>query len=123
VEGKSMIPTIGRIVLYRTTAQDASAINARRKDAREKMPWHHAIRSGAQVHVGNEVTAGDVFPLVITKVWGAPATEGTAFNGQLLLDGNDLYWVTSTSLGDGQARCFAPPRVEQPAQPSQAAAT
>lgn len=104
-----MKPTIGRIVLYRLSGQDATAINQRRKDARDKLAWHHALRSGAQVHVGNDAKDGDVFPLIITKVWGD--TEGSAFNGQLLLDGNDLFWVTSTSLGDGPRQCFWPPRV------------
>ena len=95
-----MIPTIGKIVTYRLTAQDADAINNRRKDAREKLPWHHAIRSGAQIHVGNDVKKGEIYPLIITKVWGKDETA--AFNGQLLLDGNDLFWVTSTSFGTGE---------------------
>ena len=104
-----MKPTIGRIVHYRLSAYDANAINARRKDAKEKLPWHHAIRSGAQVHVGNDVAAGEVYPLVITRLWGD--TPESCFNGQLLLDGNDLFWVTSTSIGEGPAKAFWPPRV------------
>ncbi|MER8455870.1 hypothetical protein NKH24_06985 [Mesorhizobium sp. M1300] len=105
-----MKPTIGRIVHYRVSGQDAIAINQRRKDAREKLPWHHAIRSGAQVHVGNDLKEGDVFPLTITKVWGD--SETSAFNGQLMLDGNDLFWVTSTAIGEGSRQCFWPPREE-----------
>lgn len=93
-----MIPSIGRIVHYRLSSQDATAINSRRKDAREKMPWHHAIKSGAQVHIGNEVKEGDVFPMIITRVWGP--SETSAVNGQVFLDGNDLFWVTSTSVGE-----------------------
>ncbi|MFA6904509.1 MAG: hypothetical protein WC236_15645 [Gallionellaceae bacterium] len=103
-----MKPTIGRIVHYRVSAQDATAINQRRKDAREKMPWHHAIRSGAQVHVGNDMKEGDVYPLIITRLWGD--TEAAAFNGQLMLDGTDTFWVTSTTLGDGPAKCSWPVR-------------
>lgn len=101
-----MIPTIGRIVQYRVSASDAQAINQRRKDAREKLPWHRAIRSGAQVHVGNDVREDDIYPLIITRVWGD--TAASAFNGQLLLDGNDLYWVTSTEIGEGPAKCAWP---------------
>lgn len=103
-----MKPTIGRIVHYRLSVQDAVAINQRRKDAREKLAWHHAIRSGAQIHVGNDVKEGDVYPLIITKMWGDQETS--MFNGQLLLDGNDLFWVTSTKLGDGMRECFWPPK-------------
>jgi len=91
-----MVPTIGKIVLYTLSSQDAAAINRRRADAKEKLPWHHAIRSGAQIHVGNDVRAGDVFPLIITRVWGDG--EAASFNGQLLLDGNDLFWLTSISF-------------------------
>jgi hypothetical protein len=113
-KGKSkMKPTIGRIVHYRLSGQDAIAINQRRKDAREKLQWHHAIRSGAQVHVGNDVKEGDVFPLIITRVWGEADTS--AFNGQLMLDGNDLFWVTSTAIGEGNRQCFWPPRADSSA--------
>jgi hypothetical protein len=103
-----MIPTIGRIVHYRLSHQDATAINARRKDAREKMPWHHALRTGAQVHVGNDVSEGEVYPLIITRMWGGD--EAACFNGQLMLDGTDIFWVTSTQLGDGPRKCFWPPK-------------
>ena len=101
-----MTPTIGRIVIYRITASDAETLNRRRKDAQEKMEWHRAIKSGAQVHVGNAVKPDDEFPLIITRVWGAEPT--TAFNGQLLLDGSDLFWVTSTHLGEGPRNCYWP---------------
>lgn len=108
-----MKPTIGRIVMYRLSGQDANAINARRGDARDKLAWHHAIRSGAQVHVGNDVKEGDVYPLIITRVWGD--SDNSAFNGQLMLDGNDLFWVTSTSFGEKNRECFWPQREPEPA--------
>ena len=101
-----MKPTIGRIVIYRLNANDAETINRRRSDAREKMAWHQALKSGAQVHVGNAVRVGDEFPLVITKTWGD--ADESAFNGQLLLDGNDLYWVTSTKIGADTRECYWP---------------
>lgn len=101
-----MKPTIGRIVIYRATANDADTINRRREDAQEKMLWHQALKTGTQVHVGNSVKEGDEFPLIITRVWGD--SESAAFNGQLLLDGNDLYWVTSTKIGDKPRECYWP---------------
>lgn len=103
-----MLPTIGRIVQYTLSLHDAEAINRRRKDARDKLAWHHALRSGAQIHVGNDVHEGEVYPLVVTRVWGS--SENSAFNGQLLLDGNDLFWVTSTTMGDGPRKCKWPDR-------------
>lgn len=87
-----MIPTIGRIVHYRLCEQDANQINKRRADA-----------------TANPVAQGDVYPLVITRVWGA--TDGSAVNGQVLLDGTDSLWVTSVSEGDGERNWFVPPRV------------
>jgi len=47
---------------------------------------------------------------VITRVWGQ--TEGSAVNGQVLLDGDDTLWVTSVTQGPDarQWRPFA--RVE-----------
>ena len=89
-----MIPTQGRIVAYKLTAHDADTINKRRTDL-------HASEfaqqnTGGQCHVGNGVTAGDVYPLVITRVWSP--LPGGAVNGQVLLDGNDTLWVTSRTL-------------------------
>lgn len=102
-------PTVGRIVQYVMREQDAEAINRRRQHARDHMDEHRANSNGVQVHVGNEVKAGDVFPLVITRVWGSDPTS--AFNGQVLLDGNDLFWATSTHIGTGPGYCMWPPRV------------
>lgn len=101
-----MVPTIGRIVQYTLSDLDAAAINKRRDDAQKHMREHVEASTGVQVHVGNRVAEGEVYPLVITRVWGA--TETSAVNGQLLLDGNDTYWVTSASEGEGP-RHFAWP--------------
>jgi hypothetical protein len=107
-----MIPSVGRIVHYTLNEQDAEAINRRRSHARAHMPEHQANSNGVQVHVGNAVSAGEVYPLVITKVCSHHApTEGTAVNGQVLLDGNDLYWATSVDEGEGQGHWAVPPRV------------
>lgn len=95
-------PTIGRIVSYTLSEQDAEAINRRRKDARKLNAAGVTLASqnlGAQIHTGNSVTEGDVYPLIITRVWGADATS--PINGQLLLDGNDVLWVTSVPQGTG----------------------
>lgn len=110
-----MIPTVGKVVIYRISAQDATAINQRRADARDKLAWHHALRSGAQVHVGNTAQVGDEYPLMITKTWGD--AEGSCFNGQLFLDGNDLYWVTSTKMGDGPRECYLPRHLDYDQKP------
>lgn len=104
-----MLPTIGRIVHYTLSPAVAAAINQRRADAAAKLDWHRQERTGAQVHVGNSVNAGDVYPLIITRVWGP--NENSAFNGQLMLDGNDTFWVTSTSIGEGEGKAVWPPRV------------
>lgn len=95
----AQVPTIGRIVLYTLHEQDADAINRRREHARTHLDDHHANANGVQIHVGNRADEGDVFPMVITRVWGVSPTS--AVNGQVLLDGNDLYWVTSVSVGSG----------------------
>lgn len=109
----TMIPTVGRIVLYTLTDQDATEINRRRTDGqkiRERMQvdppqWP----SGAQAHIGNDVHAGDVFPMVICRRWGA--TPESAVNGQVLLDGNGAYWATSRVNGDNLGNWQWPPRV------------
>lgn len=86
-----MIPTPGRIVAYKLTAYDAESINKRRADLRDS--GFAQQNTGGQCHVGNGVAAGDVYPLVITRVWSP--LPGGAVNGQVLLDGNDTLWATS----------------------------
>lgn len=94
--------SLGQIVLYTVSAQQADNINKRRTDG-VQFP---NPQSGAVVHVGNQVSEGDVFPLMVTRVW-----VGNAVNGQLFLDGNDHLWVTSASEGAGPGFWFWPPRV------------
>lgn len=102
-----MIPTPGRIVEYTLTDLDAASINKRRNDAAKSGIARE--ESGAVVHFGNSVSEGDTYPLVITRVWGN--TEGSAVNGQVLLDGNDTLWVTSATEGDGERHWRPFPRV------------
>lgn len=108
-----MKPTIGRIVLYTLTEDDAKQINRRRTTATaiaeriknnsaklgdfslaEPVPPHWPL--GAQAHIGNDVTAGEVYPMVVTRVWSE-----TTVNGQVLLDGNDCLWASSATEGEG----------------------
>lgn len=79
-------PSIGRIVHYRLSAEEADKINYDRKI------W-------SQTHKGNEVHEGDSFPMIITRVWGTDPTS--AVNGQVFLDGNDVLWATSVCVGEG----------------------
>jgi len=82
------VPTIGRIVLYILNEADVKSINKRRRDAEDKNPGE--AENGVQIHVGNKVEAGDIFPMVVVRVW-----PRGLINGQVLLDGNDTLWVRS----------------------------
>lgn len=106
-----MTPSIGRIVHYVLSDSDAATINKHRQDATASNV--SAGNTGTVVHAGNHVTGGDVYPLIITRVWatGDAVTEQTACNGQVLLDGNDTLWVTSVTQGDGPRCWFEAPRV------------
>ena len=92
-------PTICRIVRYRLTEHDAEQINRRRAHARAQMQTHVANQSGVMVHVGANVKEGDECPMIIVRVWGS--TPESAVNGQVFLDGNDLFWATSVMAGEG----------------------
>lgn len=102
-----MIPTIGRFVDYTLDANDAEQINRRRTTGHsiaQRMkygddPQLKAWPAGAQAHIGNDVKEGDVFPMLIVRCWGD--TETSAVNGQVFLDGNDVYWATSVAVGEG----------------------
>lgn len=106
--------SIGRIVHYRLSADDAAAINRRRTDGssiaqrmKNAIPPQEGQNSatiygwpsGAQAHIGNEAAEGDTFPMLITRVWGN--TPESAVNGQVFLDGNDVLWTTSVVVGEG----------------------
>jgi hypothetical protein len=93
-----MKPTIGRIVWYTLNDADAVAVRAKRL-ARETPGFPLA---------GNTVTAGQVFPAVIVRVWGD--TPESAVNLQVLLDGDDAYWATSRQVGEGEGRWAWPER-------------
>lgn len=111
-----MTPSVGRIVHYMLNETDAEQINRRRTTG---AAIHERITAdkwptGAQAHIGNTVKAGDVFPMVIVRVWGNDPVS--AVNGQVLLDGSDAYWATSrqqvdVSSADKRGLWFEPPRV------------
>jgi hypothetical protein len=92
---ESRTPILGETLLYKLSEQEAAQINKRRDDAlRERA---RAAESGYVVHTGNRVTTGDLYPLVVTRVWG-----GGCVNGQVLLDGNDQLWACSVAPGEGE---------------------
>jgi hypothetical protein len=104
-----MIPSVGRIVHLRLSEQCAKEINKRRTEACASRIA--ATNSGAIIHHGNPANEGDIYPLLIIKIWSNSPTEGTAVNGQVFLDGNDSYWATSVQQGDGLGQWFEPPRI------------
>lgn len=74
--------TIGRIVHYTLAAGDADQIKIARQD------------SGGS---GNQVAEGDVYPAMVVRTFGGPATA----NLQVHLDGTDTFWATSRMEGNG----------------------
>jgi hypothetical protein len=102
-------PSIGRIVHYTLSEQDAAQINKRRSDARNLNAAGVTLASqglGPQIHIGNKVEAGDVFPAIIVRVW----ESAKSCNLQVLLDGNDTFWACSIPEGDGLHNWSWPPR-------------
>lgn len=95
---QQIVPTIGRVVLYTLTQDDADKINRRRTSGqsiadRIKMAvWP----LGAQAHIGNIVSSGEVYPATVVRAWGD--TPESAINLQVYLDGNDVFWVTSATV-------------------------
>lgn len=86
-------PTIGRIVHYRLSAGDATAINA--------LPGPK-----------NEAREGDVYPALVVRTWGE--TAESAVQLQVFYDGAGSYWATSRREGDEPATWAWPVRVAEP---------
>jgi hypothetical protein len=93
-----IVPTIGRIVLYRLSSWDADNINNRRKDYTDKAAYHSWKKNGTMVHTGNTVSQGQIFPAMVVAVWGNTPT--CSVNLKVFLDGSDDYWATSVSVGE-----------------------
>lgn len=109
-----MKPTVGRIVHYKLSQQDAEAIASRRTTGNsihsrmEAGTWPE----GAQAHIGNPHQAGQIVPLLVVVVW--PNEYGPDFdgvNGQAILDGNDTLWITSAREGTELGQWSWPERV------------
>lgn len=93
----SQQPTIGRIVHYRLSERDVESITGARLNNTSLF--------------GSIPKAGDVVPLIITRVWPDEYGEGVAgVNGQAFLDGNHSHWVTSAKEGADNGEWSWPPR-------------
>ena len=97
---------VGTRVLYKLHEGDAEQVNRRREDFyafTRANPGYTASpgdpgRSGHVGHFGNEVTAGEVYPADVVRVF---SPGSSTVNLQVHLDGNDTYWATSRPYGDG----------------------
>lgn len=103
-------PSIGRIVHYRLSEKDTVQITRRRTSTEAIRERMHAGTwpEGVQAHIGNDVQAGEVFPLLIVKVW---AGNADAISGRVFLDGSDELAVAGVSPGDEPGTWFWPPFV------------
>ena len=111
-----MIPTIGRIVHYRLSSQDAQEIRRRRDDfLKYRQSKTGGLHEGYQAHAGNSVNAGEVFPMIIVRTWGDD--ERAAVSGQVFLDGSDVFWATSRHEGGAPGQWTWPERAGVGAAP------
>lgn len=85
-----MKPTIGRIVHYKLSDQDAQAIN-RRRTSGAAIAERIAAGTwpiGAQAHVGPPAVEGTTVPLIVV------AADDTMVNGRAFLDGSEELAVS-----------------------------
>jgi hypothetical protein len=112
----SQYPSIGRVIHYRPTEEQAAAVNRRREhfaSAQSREAWP----PGAQAHVGNRVRAGQPYPAIVTAVWPEEFGKDTVgVNAQVLLDGSDSFWITSVREGTEAGTWEWPPYVGPPKQ-------
>ena len=98
-----MKPTVGRIVHYALSVADAEQINRRRTtgaaiaDRIDDGRWP----LGAQAHIGRDVAAGELFPMLITSVPAPKEGEMTPVNGRVFLDGSDEIQVRAQQVETG----------------------
>ena len=90
----------GRIVYFVFDEQSAAEVNRRRTTSasiaeRNGKPPYPLWPAGAQAHIGNEVSAGDICPAMVLKVWGQ---ESGCSNLKVMLDGSDDFWATSVNF-------------------------
>lgn len=101
----AQVPSPGRIVRYRLTADQAAKTNARREDAKRNADKMRKDKPGFQAHIGNTCAEGDVYPMIIVV-----AHPDGKINGQTFLDGNDVLWVSNAEIGDTPGSWAWPPR-------------
>ena len=91
----------GRIVYFVFDEQSAAEVNRRRTNGKaisDRMKTDPPTwPTGAQAHIGNEVSAGDVYPAMVLRVWGQ---ESGCSNLKVMLDGNDDFWATSINFDE-----------------------
>ena len=93
--------TIGQVVIYKLSDVDVERIIHRRNteitiaESLSENRWSKVT----QAHIGNWVGVGEEYPLIVTRTF--ERTDGIfGVNGQVLLDGNDVLWVTSVKEGN-----------------------
>lgn len=97
-DAEANVPTLGRMVRYVLTGDDAEKINRRRTSGAsiltrmERGVWP----VGAQAHIGAEVHAGDYWPGLIVAV----ARGSSNVNLQVFLDGCDVFWAVGRNLDE-----------------------
>lgn len=80
-----MNPSVGRIVHYKISkGQALEAFNMKSE--------HQGLHS-------NPLSEGEVYPMLITKVWDKEPTEISVVQGQVFIDGNFSLWVSSAKQG------------------------
>ncbi len=83
-----MMITIGRIVLYKLSENDVKRIT------------HLRLQNNSKITGANYVTVGEEYPLISAKIWPNEYGDGIpGVNGQVILDGPDVLWVTSVKEG------------------------
>lgn len=96
-----IVPTLGRIVLYKLSADDVHNINRRRLDAGRNLETMRELKTGYQAHFGNEVQVGQEVSGSVVAVWGE-----NCINIKIDLDGTDCLWVTSANLGESEGNWY-----------------
>ena len=102
-----MKPTVGRIVHYKLSQEDAKIINRAASDGSyaRRMMAMGSLTVGVMTHQGSFADVSDILPMVITRV----NQDGT-INGQVFLDGNGSAWVSYVEEGAKSGTWSWPPR-------------
>lgn len=104
--------SVGRIVQYALSQRDVDAITRRRTNGysiAERMKADPPTwPAGAQAHIGSPHYTGQLVPLIVVVAW---EPNGGGINGQAILDGNDVLWVTGVTQGTAPGTWRWPERV------------